>query len=55
MVIKDKLIRIPKCCKGCWFADHPSKICRSCKHFEEANDYWNFDIEDLEDDYEVIE
>lgn len=49
------IIKIPVCCKGCWLADHPSMICRSCKNFREANEHWDFDIEELEEDFEMIE
>lgn len=52
---KTKNFKIASCCRGCWFADRPSRICRSCKHFEEANEFNDFDIEELPDEWEMIE
>jgi len=49
---KSEKIEYPEACRDCAFCFKPSRLCRICKHYEEAQAFWA-DYDDL--DYEPFE
>ena len=45
---------IPEACFNCPLITKPSRLCKKCKNFDEAEAFWS-DYDDLDDEpYEVI-